>query len=100
MKNAIKNDISMQIQDYSLIFLELLHKNFNSNYIFEKNCNSTYKIGWYLEKSMLLPLGLTADNVGLSAANAGIDKEKHRFSWWGSKRFFVFKCVMKYLEIK
>lgn len=30
---------------------------------------------------MLLPLGLTADNVGLPAANAGIDKEKHRFSF-------------------
>lgn len=29
---------------------------------------------------MLLPFGLTADNVRLSAANAGIDKEKHRFS--------------------
>lgn len=29
---------------------------------------------------MLLPLGLTADNVGLPAANAGIDKAKHRFS--------------------
>lgn len=60
--------------------MELFHKNFNSNYIFEKNCNSTDKISWYLEKNMLLPFGLTADNVRLSAANAGIDKEKHRFS--------------------